>query len=56
MHWHTRSDYILPEYAAISLDYLADARMKIFRGCSHMPFFEDPTSYHKEVLCFLKGQ
>ena len=47
-------DYILPEYAAISLNHLLDGRMKIFRGCSHMPFWEDPTAYHREVLGFLK--
>lgn len=48
-------DYILPEYAGISLNYLPNARMKIFRNCSHMPFFEDPTAYHRHVLAFLKG-
>lgn len=48
-------DYILPEYAAISLNYLPNARMKIFRNCSHMPFFEDPVAYHQDVLGFLKG-
>jgi proline iminopeptidase len=49
-------DYILPEYAAISLNYLPNARMKIFRGCSHMPFWEDPAAYHQAVLGFLKAE
>ncbi|MDX2008417.1 MAG: proline iminopeptidase-family hydrolase [Meiothermus sp.] len=48
-------DYILPEYAGISLNYLPNARMKIFRGCAHMPFWEDPAAYHRAVLEFLRA-
>ncbi len=47
-------DYVLPEYAAIAANYLPDARLKILRGCAHMPFHEDPAAYHREVLGFLK--
>jgi proline iminopeptidase len=49
-------DYVLPEYAAISLNYLPNARMKIFRNCSHMPMWEDPAAYHATVLGFLRGE
>ncbi len=47
-------DYVLPEYVAIVMNYLPNARLKLFRGCSHMPLFEDPEAYHQEVLGFLK--
>jgi len=47
-------DYVLPEYVAISLQHLPDARMKIFRNCSHMPMWEAPNAYHETVLDFLK--
>lgn len=47
-------DYVLPEYVAIGLNHLQDGRLRIFRGCGHLPFYEDPESYHTEVLRFLR--
>lgn len=48
-------DYVLPEYVAIAMNYLPNAKLKMFEGCGHMPFFENPRAYHREVLAFLRG-
>lgn len=36
-------------------DALPDAQLKIFAGCSHMPFYEDPQAYFPYLLSFLEG-
>ncbi|HYC38590.1 MAG TPA: proline iminopeptidase-family hydrolase [Usitatibacter sp.] len=36
-------------------DALPDSRLKIFAGCSHMPFYEDPQSYFPFLRRFLEG-
>lgn len=48
-------DYVLPEYVAIARNHFPRASLRIFANCGHMPFWEDPTAYHAEVLGFLKG-
>lgn len=35
-------------------DALPDARLKIFAGCSHMPFYEDPDAYFPFLQSFLE--
>ena len=47
-------DYILPEYVSVSREYMPNAHYVIFRGCAHMPFWEDPEAYHKAVGAFLE--
>ena len=36
-------------------DALPDSRLKVFAGCSHMPFYEDPPAYFAAVRGFLEG-
>lgn len=36
-------------------DALPDSRLKIFAGCSHMPFYEDPQAYFPYLRSFLEG-
>lgn len=36
-------------------DALPDARLKVFAGCSHMPFYEDPAAYFPLLLRFLEA-
>lgn len=36
-------------------DALPDARLKVFAGCSHMPFYEDPTTYFPYLKAFLEA-
>lgn len=47
-------DYLLPEIVVISRDYMPNAEYTVFRGCAHMPFWEDPETYHKAVGGFLE--
>lgn len=49
-------DYVLPEYVAIAMNHLPNARLRMFAGCSHMPFWEQPRVWDKEVLSFLEGE
>ncbi|MGE0521185.1 MAG: proline iminopeptidase-family hydrolase [Candidatus Binatia bacterium] len=35
-------------------DALPDARLKVFAGCSHMPFYEDPGAYFPYLRTFLE--
>ena len=48
-------DYVLPEYVAITVNHFPNSRLAMFRGCGHMPFWEDPEAYHAAVVPFLKG-
>ncbi len=50
---HGEHDYIIPELACIARDNLPNAELTIFRGCSHMPFYENSEQYTKVVLDFL---
>jgi proline iminopeptidase len=36
-------------------DALPDSRLKVFAGCSHMPFYEDPAAYFPYLRNFLEG-
>lgn len=36
-------------------DALPDSRLKVFAGCSHMPFYEDPGTYFSCLSAFLEG-
>jgi proline iminopeptidase len=36
-------------------DALPDSRLKIFAGCSHMPFYEDPQAYFPFLRSFLEA-
>ncbi len=47
-------DYLLPEYVVMSREYMPNAHCVIFRSCAHMPFWEDPATYHKAVEAFLE--
>lgn len=51
---HGEYDYIIPECAMLSRDYLPKAELKIMRNCSHATFVEDPNEYHKILEAFLK--
>lgn len=46
-------DELPPACSARIADALPDARLKIFAGCSHMPFYEDPENYFPYLLRFL---
>lgn len=39
-------DYILPEFVFASAQLIPHARCVILRNCAHMPFWEDPETYH----------
>jgi proline iminopeptidase len=51
---HGEYDYIIPECAILSRDYLSNAELKIMKNCSHATFVEDPNKYHKILETFLK--
>ena len=36
-------------------DALPDSRLKVFAGCSHMPFYEDPATYFPYLRSFLEN-
>ena len=36
-------------------DALPDSRLKVFAGCSHMPFYEDPAAYFPYLQGFLEA-
>jgi len=46
-------DYIIPECAVLSRDYLPNAELHVMRNCSHTTFFEDPENYHRILGSFL---
>jgi len=50
---HGEHDYIVPELATMARDRLANGELAFFKGCSHMPFFEDPEGYIRAVSTFL---
>lgn len=50
---HGEYDYIIPECAIISRDYLPNGELHILENCSHFTFFEDPITYHKILGNFL---
>lgn len=50
---HGEHDYIISELAYMARDHLSNAELSIFRGCSHMPFYENPDQYTQTVLNFL---
>ena len=46
----------LPPACSIRIDNaLADSRLKVFAGCSHMPFYEDPDAYFACLEQFLEA-
>jgi proline iminopeptidase len=46
----------LPPACSIHIDNaLPDSRLKVFSGCSHMPFYEDPEAYFACLLRFLES-
>lgn len=51
---HGEYDYIIPECAMLSRDYLPHAELKIMKNCSHATFIENPHEYHKILGTFLK--
>jgi pimeloyl-ACP methyl ester carboxylesterase len=50
---HGEHDYIVPELATMARDRLPNGQLAFFKGCSHMPFFEDPEGYIRAVSTFL---
>lgn len=48
-------DELPPACSARIHDALPDSRLKIFAGCSHMPFYEDPEAYFPCLLRFLQS-
>jgi len=50
---HGEYDYIIPECAMLSRDYLPNAELHIMKDCSHTTFAENPTEYHRLVENFL---
>lgn len=46
-------DELPPACSARIHDALPDSRLKIFAGCSHMPFYEDPEVYFPYLARFL---
>lgn len=48
-------DELPPACSARIHDALPDSRLKIFAGCSHMPFYEDPEAYFPYLLRFLES-
>ncbi|CAM5761424.1 Proline iminopeptidase [Labrys miyagiensis] len=46
-------DYILPELVSASAQLIPGAKCVVFRNCGHMPFWEDPTTYHRTLSGFL---
>jgi proline iminopeptidase len=46
-------DYILPELVSASAQLIPGAICVVFRSCGHMPFWEDPTTYHRTLSHFL---
>jgi proline iminopeptidase len=51
---HGEYDYIIPECAMLSRDYLPNAELKIMKNCSHATFVENPNEYHQILGSFLK--
>ena len=50
---HGEYDYIIPECAMLSRDYLPNAELHIMQDCSHATFVEAPERYHRIVENFL---
>jgi proline iminopeptidase len=50
---HGEYDYITPECAILTQDYLPNSELHIMKECSHTTFFEDPIQYHKILEGFL---
>ena len=48
-------DELPPACSARIHDALPDSRLKIFAGCSHMPFYEDPAAYFPCLRNFLES-
>ena len=48
-------DELPPACSARIHDALPDSRLKIFAGCSHMPFYEDPSAYFPCLRNFLES-
>jgi proline iminopeptidase len=46
-------DELTPDSAARMQRRLPDARLKVFKNSSHMPFFEEPEAYFATVSAFL---
>ena len=50
---HGEYDEIIPECAALAHKHLPNSTFKLFRDCSHMPFYENPVLYQQTVRSFL---
>lgn len=50
---HGEHDYIEPELGTRARDLLPNAELAFFEGCSHMPFFEQPTRYLDAIEKFV---
>lgn len=46
-------DELTPDSAARVARALPDARLKVFKNSSHMPFFEEPAAYQETLKAFL---
>lgn len=50
---HGEYDYIIPECATLTHDYLPNSELHMMKDCSHATFFEDPENYHRILGDFL---
>lgn len=50
---HGEYDFIIPECATISRDYLPNASLHLLENCSHHTFLENPDIYHRIVGSFI---
>ena len=49
-------DELTPACAALMHNRFPDSRLKVFDGCSHVPFMEDPEAYFAVLTAFLDEQ
>lgn len=50
---HSEYDYMLPDIALLAKEHLPNGELVMLRGCSHLPFFEDPKAYQEALLNYL---
>ncbi len=50
---HGEHDEIIPECAALAHQHFPYSEFKLFRHCSHMPFYEAPDEYQQVLRTFL---
>jgi proline iminopeptidase len=51
---HGEFDEIVPECAELAHKGIANSQFELFKGCSHMPFYENPEKYQRIVEEFLR--